>query len=180
MSVWNYYYGIPKAPGLAWKGPLIKKRLLSHAVKATVPLKDWYSHIKSAPWTVLAKLYERQMYGYFFFSAVFSFQWFNIIKNLILGFFLFVALVTILKDVLSFHSFSDLLTATGFVVHVFLFRAIIQNAVLSFWQALKHGNEKWLTQFSSSSFSFALLLSKTCMRWSRPRTHQCTCAHAGC
>lgn len=91
-------------------------------------------------------------------------QWYY--QKLDIRIFWLVALVMFLKNVLSFLLFSDLLTATGFVVHVFLFRAIIQNAALFFWQALKLGNEKWLTQFSSSSFSFALLLSKTCTGWS--------------
>lgn len=46
-----------------------------------------------------------------------------------------------------------------------------------FWQALKQGNEKWLTQFSSSSFSLALLLSSTCTPRPHVHTHTHTYAH---
>lgn len=56
----------------------------------------------------------------------------------------------------------------GVCCSLFVVWAIIQNAGLfSFWQAPEQGNEKWLTQFSSSSFSLALLLSNTCT----PHTH---------
>jgi len=46
-----------------------------------------------------------------------------------------------------------------------------------FWQALEQGNEKWLTHFSSSSFSLALLLSDTCKR-SHTHTHTSGRPHA--
>lgn len=187
--MWNYYYGIPKALGPKWKVPLIKKRLLSFAVKAFCLLKDWCSHIKSAPWKVLPKL--ANCIGYFsLLSIMFHFQgmFIRIIKVLISGFALFVCefnhfnkrslfetisahlYVCIFRSFfcqLFLHSFFvhspsvPLLRATGFVVH-FLLLSHHSKCRAFFWHAAKQGNEKWLTQFSSSSFSLALLLSNTC------------------
>ena len=60
----------------------------------------------------------------------------------------------------------------GVCCSLFVVWAIIQNAGLfSFWQAPEQGNEKWLTQFSSSSFSLALLLSNTCTPHIHTHTH---------
>ena len=66
----------------------------------------------------------------------------------------------------------------GVCCSLFVVWAIIQNAGLfSFWQAPEQGNEKWLTQFSSSSFSLALLLSNTCTPCARTYTHTHTHRH---
>lgn len=54
---------------------------------------------------------------------------------------------------------------------LFVVCSIIQKCGAFFWQALKQGNEKWLTQFSSSSFSLALLLSNTWTPHTHPRTN---------
>lgn len=65
LLLWN-----TKGRGSKVKSPINKKEITFTCCQGPVLLKDWCSHIKSAPWKVLPKLYECQLYRFCFFSLL--------------------------------------------------------------------------------------------------------------
>lgn len=56
------------------KSPINKEEITFTCCQGPVLQKDWCSHIKSAPWKVLLKQHECQLYRWFFFSIMFHFR----------------------------------------------------------------------------------------------------------
>lgn len=70
LLLWN-----TKGPGSKVKSPINKEEITFSCCQGPVLLKDWCSHIKSAPWKVLPKPHRCQLYMSFFsLSIMFHFQ----------------------------------------------------------------------------------------------------------
>lgn len=109
------------------KSPINKEEITFTCCQGPVLQKDWCSHIKSAPWKVLLKQHECQLYRWFFFSIMFHFRACSAVLLRYWYWDFFCVLVWSFKKKSVFVNFCFscppsvfLFTATGFVVHFLL------------------------------------------------------------
>lgn len=171
------------------KSPINKEEITFTCCQGPVPQKDWCSHIKSAPWKVLLKLYECQLYRWFFTLSLLCFTlracsmvlsgywywnfclvcWFSHLKkNMHLSFFSFKYILSFLFSFL-FSSYSQEVCCSLFVVC-----AIIHKSRAFFWQPLKQEMRNDLHSLAPLHFHSALLLWNTTHR----HIHKLTQWHA--
>lgn len=115
LLLWN-----TKGLGSKVKSPINKEEITFTCCQGPAPLKDWCSHIKSAPWKVLLKLYECQLYRYFFSLLCFTFRACSMVlsKYWHWDFVLFVGLV-IFKKLCICHFFFFLASFFSFLFFSF-------------------------------------------------------------
>lgn len=185
LLLWN-----TKGPGSKVKSPINKEEITFTCCQGLVLQKDWCSHIKSALWKVLLKLYECQLYRWFFsFSIMFHFQsmFSGIIKVLIWGFFFVCWLGHFFKKLFFLRMFCTffflscspsvfVLTATGFVDHFLLSAPSFRNAGLS---SDRHWSKKMRNDLNSLAPLHLHLpyYYKTHEHFTHTCTHMHTCMH---
>lgn len=187
VPLWN-----TKGPRSKVKSPINKEEITFTCCQGPALQKDWCSHIKSAPWKVLLKLYECQLYRWFFTLPLLCFT-LRACSVVLSGYwywdFCLVCWFGHLKKQHAFLIFSSKYFPP--FLFCFLFRpyshrvccslfvacTIIQKCGAFFWQPLKQANEKWLTQFSSSSFSLCLIIMKRMLTDTYTWTSWCTFSH---